>query len=103
MIFKVSTENKAAFKNIYNDNNLIINYVVSYNNGFIQFNIETTIDNMPINLNELIKYNKNLENIYKSNNNLKLLITINNNIIKYKNQKKVIKIQYLEEINYKLL
>ena len=94
MSLKISNENKEWFKKIYN-NHVIINYVISYNNGFISFDINTTIDNMPLNFNELFKYSKKLEKLYESNNNenFKLLITINNHIIEHKN---LFKIQYIE-------
>ena len=98
MNLKISNKNKELFKEIYNNNNLIIEYVVSYNNGFVEFKINTTIDNMPLTFNDLLKYSKTLKNIYETNNNpdFKLLITINNNRGVHK---ELFKIQYIESLD----
>ncbi len=97
MTLKITNENKEIFKKIYNDNCLTIEYVVSYNTGFIHFKMQTTIDTMPLTFNDLLNYSKNLKNIYESNNNdnFKLLITINNCISVHK---ELFRIKYFEEI-----
>jgi hypothetical protein len=91
MTLKLSCEYKELFEKIYKDN-MYIEYVVSYNNGFIQFRINIDIQNIPTKVDELFKYHTNLINIYEQNNNIKILITIN------KTNKEHFKIQFIEEI-----
>ncbi len=91
MNLKKSSEYKGLFEKIYKDN-IYIEYVISYNTGFIKFKINTDIKNIPTKLDELFKYHNNLINIYEQYNNIKILITINTI------NKEHFKIQFIEEM-----
>jgi hypothetical protein len=97
MTLSITNKNKEIFKQIYNNNTVVIEYIISYNNGFLYCKIKTTIDTMPLTFNDLLNLSKKLKNIYELNNNenIKLLITINNCVSKHK---EIFKIEYLEEI-----
>ncbi len=91
MLLKFSSEYKELFKKIYTDE-MNIEYIISYDNGFIKFKIITSIDNMPTRIDELFQYNSTLKNIYEQYN-INILITLNNNPTN-----KHFKIQFIELI-----
>jgi hypothetical protein len=93
MSLKFSAEYKELFEKIYKDD-MNIEYIISYNSGFIKFKINTNISNLPTKIDELFKYNPNLKNIYEANK-INILITLNNNLV----NKQYFKIQFIEEIN----
>ena len=105
MTLRVSEEKNEIFYKIYEDNDLSIDYVVSFNNiidnhlntDFVKFRILTTVSNMPTTFENLIKHNKDLKEAYeiaKSYETFKILVTINYHY-KYKKHFKMI---YFEEI-----
>lgn len=95
-MLKLSNSCKEILKNIYND--VIIDYVISYNNSsnshFINFTILININDMPITIEELFKYNDKLKDIHNTYDDLKILIMINNDH-KYKSHFKMEFIDYI--------
>ena len=79
-MLKLSNYYKDVLQKIYND--VIIEYVISYNNNiisnFINFKILININDMPTTIEELFQYHNKLKDIYYTYNNLKILIIINN-------------------------
>jgi hypothetical protein len=79
-MLKLSNYYKEVLQKIYND--VIIEYVISYNNNiisnFINFKILININDMPTTIEELFKYHDKLQDINDTYDNLKILIIINN-------------------------
>ncbi len=94
MTLKLSSEYKKILKNIFTDNELYVNYVISYNNGFTEFGKFIQIDELPTTIDELLLLSKN-NNIKRIDKNI--LITINNSHKNATNYK-YFKIEFIETI-----
>ena len=85
MSLKYSSELKEVFKNIYKDNELYVDYIISYEGtkGFIHFGLFINIDELPITIEELFKLSNKTFDI----NNTQIFIIIKNSYKQVKDYK----------------
>jgi hypothetical protein len=95
MSLKLSSTYKEYLIKIFNDNEIIINYVVSHNKGAIEFTIITQAINIPTSIEELCSKYKKLNELYLDKSEKLLMLIIIKNSHKHK---KHLRIEYVEDI-----